>query len=202
MKIEIPCTTKPEDLTRILQMLPTVEVPTDKVQAKYLKSLGFTVSSGNQLIKVLKMLGFIDQEDRPSAVWLAYVADEKRASILARAIKQAYEDMFNVMLSPYLEGDEMLADYLESNVKATNKELDNLVYTFRALCDLADFQDILCEEGSPEVEQLPTPENLPDVKVNPNLQLNIQVHIDPSTPDDKIETIFKNMRRYLLGKES
>jgi hypothetical protein len=26
------------------------------------------------------------------------------------------------------------------------------------------------------------------------------VHIDPAAPDEKIETIFKNMREYLLGK--
>jgi hypothetical protein len=33
------------------------------------------------------------------------------------------------------------------------------------------------------------------------LQVNLQVHIDPNTPDEKIETIFKNMRKYLLGQE-
>jgi hypothetical protein len=41
---------------------------------------------------------------------------------------------------------------------------------------------------------------MPEVKINPNLQLNIQIHIDPATSDQKIETIFKNMRKYLLEK--
>jgi hypothetical protein len=60
--------------------------------------------------------------------------------------------------------------------------------TFRALCELADFQNDMYVEGP-----------APSVKVNPNLQLNIQVHIDPNTPDAKIDAIFKSMRKYLLS---
>ena len=77
-----------------------------------------------------------------------------------------------------------------------------MVETFRRLSDLADFQDLLCKEGP--YEELPSnkKETLADVKINPNLQLNIQIHIDPGTPDEKIDTIFKNMRKYLLEKEN
>jgi len=39
------------------------------------------------------------------------------------------------------------------------------------------------------------------VKVEPKIQLNIEIHIAPDTPDDKIETIFKNMKKYLLPNE-
>jgi len=74
-----------------------------------------------------------------------------------------------------------------------------MLQTFRNLSELADFQDILCQAG-PGGTASETPENVSKVKVNPNLQFNIQVHIDPNTPDAKIELIFKNMRKY-LGKE-
>ncbi len=39
------------------------------------------------------------------------------------------------------------------------------------------------------------------VKIAPNLQLNIEIHIGADTPDDKIEEIFKNMKKYLLTDE-
>lgn len=40
---------------------------------------------------------------------------------------------------------------------------------------------------------------VPPVNVSPGLQLNIEIHIAADTPDDKIESIFKNMRKYLLN---
>jgi hypothetical protein len=40
----------------------------------------------------------------------------------------------------------------------------------------------------------------PTVDVSPKLQLNIEIHIAAETPDDKIEIIFKNMKKYLLSK--
>jgi len=41
----------------------------------------------------------------------------------------------------------------------------------------------------------------PAVRVVPNLQLNIEIHITADTPDDKIKTIFRNMKEYLLTDE-
>jgi hypothetical protein len=93
-------------------------------------------------------------------------------------------------------------DYLKNFVKGTPKNREYMLETFRALCEPADWQNMLCEEGPQE----PTPalsdgKSLPAVKVDPNMQISLQIHIDPNTPDEKIETIFKNMRKYLLGKE-
>ena len=39
------------------------------------------------------------------------------------------------------------------------------------------------------------------VNVVPNLQLNIEIHIAADTSPDQIETIFKNMKKYLLANE-
>jgi hypothetical protein len=41
----------------------------------------------------------------------------------------------------------------------------------------------------------------PVVDVVPKLQLNIEIHIAADTPEEKIETIFKNMKKYLLTNE-
>ena len=39
------------------------------------------------------------------------------------------------------------------------------------------------------------------VEIEPSLQLNIAIHIAPDTPEDKIEVIFRNMKKYLLPNE-
>ncbi len=41
----------------------------------------------------------------------------------------------------------------------------------------------------------------PLVDIPPKLQLNIEIHINADVTDDKIETIFKNMKKYLLTNE-
>ena len=111
MTFEIPYTKRPEDVNKLLQILPAAKMPADKVDAIYLKSLGFSDSSSKHLFDILKMLGFIDDNDKPSAIWLAYVADEKRGLILASAIKKAYPDLFKFILCPYLEDDQVILDF-------------------------------------------------------------------------------------------
>jgi hypothetical protein len=202
MAIEVPYTTRPEDISRLLQKIPTLKVPAGRVDTGYLKTLGFSTVSCGHLLKILKMLGFLDEQDQPSSTWLAYVADERRSLVLASAVKKAYADLFKTSFCPYLEGDEEILDYLKQNVKASTRERLLMVQTFRNLSEPADFQDLLCDLESERQAPKEEKEIVTNVKVNPNLQLNVQVHIDPDTPDEKIEAIFKNMRKYLMGKEA
>ncbi len=203
MPVQVPYTNRPEDIPGLLQKLTTVKVPAGRVESAYLKELGFSAASSKHLLNILKMLGFLDQNDRPSATWMAYVADERRGLVLASAVKKAYAGLFQSSFCPYLEGDEEILDYLKQNVKASDREMLLMVQTFRNLSEPADFQDLLREaECEQPVSSLKGGEPESRVKVNPNLQLNVQIHIDPDTPEEKIEAIFKNLRRYLLGKET
>lgn len=56
------------------------------------------------------------------------------------------------------------------------------------------------QEESPAARDFPNTEGVkPALNISPNLQLNIQIHIAADTPDEKIETVFKNMKIYLLN---
>lgn len=202
MESIFPYIPKPDDLARLLAMLHTVEAPADKADSKYFKSLGFSISSGNYLANILKLLGFIDDSDRATDIWKDYLTNERRGNLLALRIKQAYAELFDRVLCPYLEDDESISDFLKNKSKATAKEMALMLETFRVLNDFADYSDLMDGNGfngllPPAKEE----EKVSQIKVDPNLQVNIQVLIDPNTPDEKIETIFKNMRKYLLGKE-
>jgi hypothetical protein len=197
-----PYTSKPEDLTSLLTKLQTVETPLGKADIKFIKSLGFSASSGKYLSGILKSLGFIDDSDNATDIWKAYRTSEEKGKIFARQVAQVYAELFDHVMCPYLEGDDSIVDFFKNTSKASEKELVLMLETFRILNDFADYSDLLDEK---EYNGLLSPtkaeEKVPKVKVDPNLQLNIQVLIDPNTPDEKIETIFKNMRKYLLGKE-
>ncbi len=197
-----PFTTKPQDITTLLQKLPELPVPSDKIDVAYFKSLGFTASSSNHLLGILKALGFLNEQDEASPVWQAYVEKEQRGLVLASAIKHAYSQLFDLVFCPYLESDENLMEFFEKEEpKTTDRDMSFILETFRRLSELADFQDLMCDDEQPASGPPEVAETAPAVKVNPNLQLNIQIHIDPNTSEEKIEAIFKNMKKYLLDKE-
>jgi hypothetical protein len=199
---EYPYTPVPQDLTRLLTLLPTIEIPADKADVAFMKSLGFTLSSAKHLHSILKSLGFIDENNKPTGVWKDYLVEEKRGRVLASGIKRVYPGLFERFLSPYLEQDDTLCEYFKQISPGTSRELGFKLDTFRVLSELADFQDVLAESGfNGLLPETGGKKKELQVKVDPNPQVTIQVHIDPATPDDKIETIFKNMRKYLLGKE-
>jgi hypothetical protein len=199
--IEVPFTPRPDDLCKFLELLPAAEVPAGEAGTAYFKSLGFSAASGKHLLGILKKLGFVDAAGLPLDVWKEYASAANKAMALAFALKGAYPELFCEIKCPYLEDDEVILDFLKRNVEASPRNLELMLETFRALVGPADFQDFLSIE---ENTSAPDPAAYPEskIKVNPNLQISIQVHIDPATPDDKIETIFKNMRKYLLGKEN
>jgi hypothetical protein len=196
-----PYTNRPEDVTKLLQRLKNNEPPAGKIGSSYLKSMGFSTTSGSYLLDILKKLGFMDAENQPTASWRDYAASDSRGLVLAAALKNTYPELFKSMLCPYLEGDESLIEFFErEEPETTPRERGLVVMTFRALSEPADFQDLMCpDEGSRPMQAAPE-QSAPMVKVDPRIQLNIQIHIDPATPDAKIEAIFRNMQKYLLGK--
>jgi hypothetical protein len=201
--IEFPYTPKPEDLTKLLNQLPDIEVPASKADSAFFKTLGFTASSSKYLINILKLIGFIDDSNNASEVWKHYRTDEQRNRLFAFRIKQAYLELFQKVMCPYLEEDDALYDYFRNRTKSSPKVIFAMVETFHILNNFADYQDLMDDSGSNDLLPADTEtKKKPQIKVNPNPQWNIQVHIDPNTPDEKIETIFKNMRKYLLGNDN
>jgi hypothetical protein len=198
MTLEVPYSTRPEDITRLFQILPAAAVPAGEIGAAYFKSLGFSAASGRHLLDILKKLGFIEDSGIPAATWSEYASAASKGLVLAAAIKKAYPQLFKRSFCPYLDDDEVLLDFFKNTVEATPRDMELMLQTFRCLIEPADFQELLAVEGPPS--QVKEEATGATVKVNPNLQLNIQVHIDPGTSDEKIEVIFKNMRKYLLGK--
>jgi hypothetical protein len=199
MSFTFPYTTRPEDVARLLQLLPSAELPAEAVEPVFFKSLGFTAASGRYLLEILKQLGFIEENGRPSPVWLEYTSAANRGQVLAVALLKVYVGIFKHSRCPYLDDDETILEYFKDNVSASGRDLELMLATFRSLIEPADFQDMLADMDNPEPS---APLALAEgaVRVDPAPQFNIQVHIDASTPDEKIEVIFKNMRKYLLGK--
>jgi hypothetical protein len=85
-------TVVPGKLRQLLTKMRTVGVPR-KVNADWLKNLGFTSSNDKSLIAILKFIGMIDPSGVPTPTWSGYRgADNKK--VLGRAVRQGYADLF------------------------------------------------------------------------------------------------------------
>lgn len=199
---EFPYTPSPSNVTRFFNKIRTVAIPS-KVTYNYLKSIGFKSGNDHSLIRVLKTLGFLDASSTPTEIWKNYRSEKKAGLVMAQAIKKAYSGLFETYEDANKRSDEALRDYFKANTEVGDPVVALMLRSFKILCALADFGVVPAE--APVSEPIVTPpskeEVTPKVKIAPSLQLNIEIHIAADTSDDKIETIFKNMKKYLLTSE-
>ncbi len=202
-KFSFPYTPSPKNVTELFEKIQKIGVPKSKVNFNYLKSIGFKSSYDEYLVGVLKLLGFVTADGSPSSRWQDYGVKGQARSVMASAIRDAYSELFHLYTDAQKQTDAALVDFFKGQTGASDKDVNHMVQTFKNLRALADFEPAPAESSVSEPPvHLPTKgEAAPQVKVAPNLQFNIEIHIAADTSDDKIETIFKNMKKYLLSNE-
>lgn len=200
---KFPYTPSPKNVTDFFNKMKSIGVPEDKVTTNSIKQYGFTSSNDRYLIGVLKFIGFLSSDSLPTERWQDYRSASKRGSTMAQAIREAYSGLFRTYGDAHKKEEGTLKDYFSFNTKAGDKTVEFMLKTFKNLCALADFEVAPAVAPVPELAvSPPLPEEVtPEVKITPRLQLNIEIHIAADTSDDKIETIFKNMKKYLLTNE-
>ena len=197
-----PYMANPAIIKRFLDHIQTAKKP-QKVTHKYLESAGFTSSNDRPLIGVMRSLGFLDSSNAPTNVWQSYRDQNRSKGVLAEAIRTAYSDLFAMYDDAFSKDDGALRSYFSSKTDVGQSTINLILLTFKTLCKLADFEAATMVAPVTKPTVLPPSQEgiTPEVKIAPSLQLNIEIHIAADTPDDKIETIFKNMRKYLLSSE-
>jgi hypothetical protein len=197
--MQFPIVARPEGLTRLLRDLPTKPPAQDRLDREYLKGLGIPPGAAKNIREVFLELGLIDPSDVLTETGRSLASARGSGEALARVIKATYAALFQFTSCPYLESDEEIFELLKKNSRASDRQAQQMLETFRAMSEAADFQELLnCEEEPASAEKNQT--KVASIQPNPNLHLTINLQIDPETPDEKIEAIFKNMRRYLLRK--
>ena len=197
-----PYMTNPAKTKTFLEHVQTAKVP-PKVTFNYLESAGFKSKNDRPLITIMKFIGFLDSSGVPAGAWRSYRDPKRSKAVLAGAIRAGYSDLFAMYEDAFSKDNEMLRSYFSSKTDVGKSTIDYIVLTFKTLCKYADFGTAPAVAPVPKpTVSLPLPEEAtPEVKITPHLQLNIEIHIAADTSDDKIETIFKNMKKYLLTNE-
>src|SRR5579862_4003313 len=89
----------------------------DKFTTRFLESLDYKSAPDRLIIGVLKSLGMLADDGRPTQLYFEYLDQSQSGVVLAKAVRNAYGDLFQV-----------------------NKSADKMQRTFTALCALADFE--------------------------------------------------------------
>ena len=101
--------------------------------------------------------------------------------------------------------DASLESFFSSHTSVGKATIRFMVMTFKALCKAADFTDLSTEpiplESPSEEQETTLRKPTKQVNISPKLQLNLEIHIAADTSDEKIESIFKNMKKYLLTND-
>ena len=197
-----PYMSNPAKIPKFFEHVQSAKIP-QRITYQYLASAGFRSKNDRPLIPIIKFLAFLDSSGSPTKVWRAYRDRSRAPGVLAKAIMTGYSDLFAMYGDAYQKDDATLESFFSSQTSVGKATIRYMVQTFKVVCKLADFSAVVEEiPGIEPAEVTPLPEKAEAaIRVSPGLQLNVEIHIAADTSDEKIETIFKNMKKNLLSNE-
>jgi hypothetical protein len=132
--------TSTKNLGAIFEAIQQAKAP-ERFTVKFLESLEFKSTADRLIIAVLKALGLLDDQGRPTQRYFAFLDQTQSAGILAEAVREAYADLFAVNINAQNLSKTDLVNKLKTLSQGSLSEsvLDKMATTFLALVKLADF---------------------------------------------------------------
>jgi hypothetical protein len=201
-----------KNLASVVNSVVSAKSP-ERFTNKFLDDLGFKSSNDRLYIGVFKALGLIDESGQPTQRYYEFIDQTQTGRVLALAIEEAYEDLFNLRKDAQnLTNDEVKNKFrtLTQGQKSDNV-LALMTSTFKALCDLADWNDLEVKSEIKKHENTETikapekalntvqKENITSIP-NPemNLHYNIQIHLPETTNMAVYDSIFQSLKKHLM----
>jgi len=108
------------------------------VDHDYLIDLGFKREVDEGLLKLLRFLGFIDDNGQPSALWDKSTDPKVAPKLLGTAVMAAYGSLFSEFPEAQDEEGANLMEFFRRNTGASDPNAAYMILTFKVLCDLAE----------------------------------------------------------------
>ena len=176
----------------------------ERFTQQLLKDWGFASTNDRALIPLLKALGFLTPEGKPTERYSEYRDHSKSAAVLGEAIKDAYGDLFLIKSNPS-DSDK---DAIKGKFKSFHNTSDNvaglMTRTFFALLSIADINSNHKSSTIPSDlssnEKKPITSSTPEMKNGfaSGLHYNIQIHLPPTKDIEVYNAIFKSLRTHLV----
>lgn len=178
------------------------------------------------IIGVLKSLGLLDDQGKPTQRYYAFLDQTQSAAVLAEAIREAYADLFAVNINAQALSKNDLTNKFKTLSQGSLSEsvLEKMATTFQSLVKLADFtappprqrQDTVDEldDGFEEfeaanldetAEEQPRPRRIRDRqgagigRSLGGLHYNIQIILPDSRDPQVYDALFRSLREHLFS---
>ncbi len=170
-----------------------------------LKDWGFSSSNDRALIPLLKELGFLSPDGKPTSLYHDFRDHSRSRNVMAQGIRNAYGDIFLIKEHPTENDKEAIQGKFKSFHNVSDHVANLMAKTFFALLALSDLkagstkktetQKVESETTRQEVEKEPS--SKPYLQTT-GLFYNIQIHL-PATKDVEVyNAIFKSLREHLI----
>lgn len=207
MASHIPSIITTNAIPRFLKHIQTANVPA-KVTIAYLKTVGFKSSNDSALVPLFKSVGFIDGSGAPTDRWRQYKDTSKAKTVLAAGIREAYSGLFDIYADAERQDNEAIANWIRTSGGASDVTVDRALRAFRALCAEADFGAVAVDhhKSVPGLDQAPITVPAPAPVLSgvsaggPSININIELHLPPSSDPTVYENLFKAMKENLFNE--
>lgn len=174
-----------------------------------LKDWGFTSSNDKAFLPLLKALGFLSSDGRPTQRYHDYRDHSKAKYVMADAIRDTYSDLFLIKEHPTNSDKSAIEGKFKSFHNVSDNVASLMAATFFSLLTLADLSgnsntkvpqsnDAMADKPADEDKGNGEERKRPAPLHRPSLHYNVQIHL-PSTKDVEVyNAIFKSLKDHLL----
>lgn len=178
----------------------------DQFSHQLLKDWGFSSSNDRAFVPLLKALGFLTPEGKPTQRYHLYRDHSQSKKVMGDALKEAYADIFLIKATPTNADKAAVEGKFKSFHNASDNVSQLMSKTFFGLLALADLSGPASKKQKQEMaenQEQETPPHQESAQNKPlltGLHYNIQIHL-PATKDVEVyNAIFKSLKEHLLAK--
>lgn len=181
----------------------------ERFTIQLLKDWGFTSTNDRAFIALLKALGFLTADGKPTQRYLDYRDHSRSKQVLGQAVREAYDDIFLIKEHPTASDRSAIEGKFKSFHNVSDNVAGLMAKTFFGLMPLADLSAkrstsaaVIEETTKKAPEQVPSekgpPTELPTALPAAGLHYNIQIHLPPTKDVEVYNAIFKSLKEHLF----
>jgi Family of unknown function (DUF5343) len=177
----------------------------DQLITRILVDWGFKSTADRAFIPLLKAIGFLNSDGKPTQRYHDYRDHSKSKFVMADALRDAYADIFLINEKPSNADKEAIEGKFKSFHNASDNVAGLMQKTFYALLALADLNGVAqskVEEIKPKKEDAGHASRNQEKRgfASTGLHYNIQIHL-PATKDTEVyNAIFRSLKEHLLAE--
>jgi hypothetical protein len=179
----------------------------ERFTLQLLRDWGFTSTNDRAFIQLLKALGFLTADGKPTQRYNDYRDHSRSKQVMAHALREAFGDIFLIKSNPTAADKQAIEGKFKSFHNASNNVAGLMTKTFLGLLPLADLSATTVtplvppkteKEEKEKVEKTVDSTPKPGTSSPPGLHYNIQIHLPPTKDVEVYNAIFKSLKEHLF----